>query len=432
MRLAYWNGALWALGNGLVGSQLLTYLAMEFDVPRIGLAIGLVLAAPHLLGVFRLAAPALIGRLAGRKRFCIAAYLLSGLVLAALPAAVAPGRLPSPAASLAALVTLWCVYHLLEYFGTVALWSWLADLAPQAVRGRFFGRRERWMAFGQAAAMLAGAGLLAAWQWYRPDEPRWIGYAATAGLGAALLMAAVIPLARMPAVAARQARPPAASLGALLAPWRDRRLLGLLAFQCWLSFFNGLAQSPQSFYPNEILKLGLPVMLCLSVGLRAGQWLAGPAVGRAADRAGNRPVMAVSMLLIAQGPLFYGLATPQHRWWIIGAWACWIAWVGLNIGVPNLLLKVAPRRADTPYIAAWLAAGGLCHGLSTICGGSLLDHYRDRTFDLLGAEMSYYQAVFLFVWIMQSLGVVLLVWLVREPLAHAKMAAIGLPDTSQS
>lgn len=415
MRLAYWNGALWAVGNGLASSQLVVYLAMEFDVPRIGLGIGLLLAAPHLVGVLRLAAPALIGRLAGRKRFSIAAYVLSGVVLAALPAAAAPGRLPSAGASLAALVALWCAYHLLEYLGTVALWSWLADLVPPAVRGRFLGRRERWMACGQAAAMLAGAWLLTAWQRSRPGEPPWIGYAVAAALGAAIMLSAVIPLARMPDIAARQARGAAATVGQWLAPWRDRRLWGLLCFQCWISFFNGLAQAPQNYYQDKVLELSLPVMLCLRVALRSGQWAAGPGVGKAADRAGNRPVMAASLLVIAQGPLFYALATPQQPWWIAGGWACWIAWVGLNIGLPNLLLGLSPRRADTPYIAAWLAVAGLCHGLSTVWGGSLLDHYRQRTFVWLGGTLGYCQAAFLFVWVMESLGVLVLLWLVREP-----------------
>lgn len=119
--LAYLNGGIWAAGNGLTSSVLVIYLAMEYDVPGMGLGISLILAAPRLAGLLRLAAPALIRRVGDRKRFCLAAYLASGLVLMGLPAVAAPGTLPSAAASLAALVALWCVYHLFEYLGTVAL-----------------------------------------------------------------------------------------------------------------------------------------------------------------------------------------------------------------------------------------------------------------------------------------------------------------------
>ena len=176
MRLANWNGALWAAGNGLTSSFLVIYLAMEFNAPGMGLGIGLILAAPQLAGLLRLAAPPLIGRLGERKRFCLAMYLCSALLLLGLPLAAAPGWLPSPTYSLAALVALWCAYQVLEYLGTVALWSWLADLVPLRIRGRFLGRRERWMAAGQAAGMLA-CGLFV-WQWQKCGRGRRNGYSA--------------------------------------------------------------------------------------------------------------------------------------------------------------------------------------------------------------------------------------------------------------
>jgi hypothetical protein len=150
-RLAYWNGAIWAVGNGLASTTLVVYLALDLGAEGIGLGIGLILAARHVVGLLRLGAPAVIGRLVDRKRFCLASFLLGTLLLLALPLVAAPGRLPSPAASLGALVALWCLYHLLQYLGMVALWSWIADLVPVEIRGRFLGRRERWMVAAEAA-----------------------------------------------------------------------------------------------------------------------------------------------------------------------------------------------------------------------------------------------------------------------------------------
>ena len=164
MRLVNWNGAIWAVGNGLVGTMSIVYLVMEFHVRTIGLGIGLIVAAPHLVGLLRLGVPPLIGRLVDRKRFCLTAYLLSALVLAWVPWMAAPGWLPSPAFALGMLIALWCVYHVLQYLGNVALWSWMADLAPLRIRGRFLGRRERWMAAGQAVGMATGGCLVLCWQ----------------------------------------------------------------------------------------------------------------------------------------------------------------------------------------------------------------------------------------------------------------------------
>ena len=200
MRLAYANGAVWALGNGLFNSWLILYLALEFRLPQAGLGIGLIVAAPQLAGLLRLGTPSLIGRLWDRKRFCLTAYLLSAMALLAIPWAASPGRLPSPAMSLAALVALWCAYQVLEYLGTVALWSWFNDLAPAAIRGRFLGRRERWMAAGQAVGAVLAGGFL--WKWHDrwPQEPQWTGYAVAACAGACAMIAALAPLALIPRV----------------------------------------------------------------------------------------------------------------------------------------------------------------------------------------------------------------------------------------
>ena len=55
-RLAVWNGAIWSIGNGLVGTTLIVYWAKELHAAWIGLSIGLVAAAPQVVGVLRLGA----------------------------------------------------------------------------------------------------------------------------------------------------------------------------------------------------------------------------------------------------------------------------------------------------------------------------------------------------------------------------------------
>jgi len=419
-RLAYWNGAVWAIGNGMASTMLVVYLAMELDVPGIGLGISLILAAPRLAGLLRLAAPALIGRLANRKRFCLGSYLVSAVVLFGLPLAAAPDWLPSTASSLAALVILWCVYHLFEYLGTVALWSWLADLVPLRIRGRFLGRRERWMVAGQAAAML-GAGLFT-WGWHsmHPEAARWIGYAIPAGLGAWLMTASLIPLTLMPGLAVSRIVRFGATLRSTAAPFCDPRFLRLLAFGCWFSFFNGVTQLTQSVYPNWALGMSLFFMLALKTGMRLGQWTISPWMGRIADRVGNRPVMIATLPVVASGPLFYFLSSPDQPSWlaeacVAGAWMVWIAYAALNVCLPNLMLKLSPQESNTPYIAAYYSVSGLCLAVSTIVGGTLFDYFRHESFalfhDLL--VLDYYHYSFLFGWITRTLGVLLLLMVVE-------------------
>jgi MFS family permease len=416
-RLAVWNGAVWAVGNGLASTTLVVYLALELDAPRIGLGIGAILAMRYVVGALQLGAPAAIGRWAGRKGFCLAGFTLSGLTLLLLPAVAAPGLLPTPAASLAALVALWCLHHLMQYLAMVAFWSWLAELVRGRVRGRFLGVRGRWLAAGEAAGALAAG--LHAWGWagLHPDRPGWIAYVPPALCGAVLILASVLPVARMPAVRRRTAaaRLP---LGTLLAPWRDARFLGLLAFGSWLSAANGLTQSAQNIFPVRVLGVGLLLNLGVQTFMRLGQMGISPEMGRLADRRGNRAVMAGALLVVAAGPLFYLAASPERWWWFLGAWVVWIAYAGLNVCLPNLLLHTAPRSADTPHIAAYYAVTGLVYAGSTMLGGSLFDALREASFTLAlpgGASLDHYGLLFLAGWLLRSLSVVLLLVLVREP-----------------
>lgn len=423
-RLAYQNGGIWAVGNGLASTMLVVYLAMEYDVPGVGLLISLILAAPRIVGMLRLVAPALIGRLASRKGFCVGGFLLSALVLLGLPAVVMPGVLPTRRASLAALVVLWCGYHLLQYLATVALWSWLADLVPLRIRGRFLGRRERWMVAGQAVGMVVAGLFVWGWRTVHPELPGWIAYAIPAVAGAGLMLAAVIPLAAMPPGTAGGPSPGAAgvpspggaTVRSMMAPLRDRRFLRFLLFGCWLSFANGISGFAQGVYPGWILGIGLFTMLQLKTAMRLGQWTLGPTAGRLADRLGNRPVMIASYLVVAQGPLCYFLATPDSRWLIAAAWAAWIAWVGVNVTLPNLMLKLAPGRRNTPHIATFYAIDGLFHAAAVVLGGLLYDWFRAGSrFWPASLGLDYFAAILLLGWLLRLSGVLVLWLVVREP-----------------
>jgi len=411
MRCAYWNGGIWAIGNGLASTTLVIYLAMELGARQIGLGIGLILAIRHVVGLLRLGAPAVIGRWVDRKRFCLVNFLASTLVLLLLPSVATPGRLPSAEASLAALVVLWCVYHVLQYLGMVALWSWLADLVPLRIRGRFLGRRERWMVAGTAAGALT-CGLFT-WWWRSTftDLPSWIAYVIPTVVGGCFMIASLLPLARIPRLASSPTVRFGATLEAILAPFSDRRFLRLLLFGCWFSLSNGLTQSAQYSYPRQILAAEILVlaMLAMQTGMRLGQLAVSPLLGRLADRVGNRPVMMGSLLLVAQGPLFYCFATGQQPWWLIGAWTVWIAYAGLNVCLPNLMLKLSPGESNTPYIATYFAVTGLCYAVNTIVGGALSDRFGDSTFSLLeSVNCDYYQLLFLAGWIARSLGLIVL------------------------
>lgn len=196
----------------------------------------------------------------------------------------------------------------------------------------------------------------------------------------------------------------------------------LLLFGCWFSFFNGATQSAQNYYPMQVLQISLFLSLALPTGMRLGQWSVSPWLGRLADRVGNRPVMIVTQLLVSAGLLCFALATPRHWAWLAVAWALWVAYAGLNVCLPNLLLRLSPERSNGPYIAAFDGVRGLCYAASTVLGGLLVDRYGAEGFRVAGLWLGFFPALFLVGGLMRGLGAALLL-LVIEPKAARKSAA---------
>jgi hypothetical protein len=124
--------------------------------------------------------------------------------------------------------------------------------------------------------------------------------------------------------------------------------------------------------------------------------------------------------------LFYFFSTPQAPWWFVGAWIVWIFYAGLNVALPNLMLKLAPGQSmgatagssssvsNTPYIAAYFTLTGLCYAANTILGGWLFDRYGHSTFEFFSGTLDYNQWIFLVGWAARCLGLLALM-LVIEP-----------------
>jgi Na+/melibiose symporter-like transporter len=329
MWLANANAGLWAVGNGLVSSLLVIYLATELGAK--GLAISFILAAPRFAGLLRLVVPSLIARLKSRKIVCIAAYIESSVILCFVPlAAIIPSN--DHGGPITVLVIAWCLYHFTEYVGTLALWSWLGDLTPARVRGRLLARREQWLLGGRIVGLAASAGLATTWGWLIPEAPRWQPLALSAAVGALLMLIAVIPLVHMPAVAMAPSATPKAPWSTMIRALFDPAYCRLILYSCFFSIVNGATATAQETFPIQVLYMSYTVRQILQGVLRAGQIAFAPLIGRLVDQWGNRPIMVVSQLITATGPLFLLAATPERAWIAYGAFVVWIAYVGLNIG----------------------------------------------------------------------------------------------------
>jgi MFS family permease len=377
LTLAYANGAIWGAASGLASVSLVAYFARELNAS--GTAISWILAAPSLVGLTRLLTPLWLNRVASRRRFCVGMFLASAAALGLLPIVAAPGALADSRQSVFALGVIWAICQALEFIGVVSLWSWFGDLVPAAIRGRFVGRREAWLTAGLVTGGFAAA--LATWAWQRhcqatgQPELLWKSYAACASFGAALAALATLPLVRMSDVATdRQATPTVKPnwLG-LITPFVDRRFRWLMLFGICYSMANGLVQSPRQIFLASVLKLELAEKRSLDAASRGLQIVLMPWLGGVVDRRGNVRLLFVCWAIVSLATLFFLLVTPEAKWWIMGAYGCWVAYAGLNVALPNLMLGLSPPRGMATYAAAWFAWTQLAYSLSILAGGQLFD-----------------------------------------------------------
>jgi MFS family permease len=125
--------------------------------------------------------------------------------------------------------------------------------------------------------------------------------------------------------------------------------------------------------------------------------------------------MTCAQLLVAVGPLFYLYASKQQPYWILGAWTCWIAYIVLNIGLPNLMLKLTPDGNSPAYIAVNMATAGLAFALASILGGVLLETHRTWQTQVGGYTLDIFRVLLLLGVVSRSSTVIWFWWLLEEP-----------------
>jgi MFS family permease len=172
--------------------------------------------------------------------------------------------------------------------------------------------------------------------------------------------------------------------------------LRYLIYGGWFSLANGITGAAQALFQIRVLNITYAQRIGLDGTSQGIQSAIMPWIGREIDRRGNVPVLVVSQLLVAGGLLFFLIASPEHRWWIAGAYAMWIAYAGINVAMPNLVLNLTKRELYAIYAAVWFAWTQLVYALSTVAGGLLFDWAsKQAAYPSILGEIDHFAAIFL-------------------------------------
>ncbi|QDU77356.1 Major Facilitator Superfamily protein [Bremerella volcania] len=401
------NAGMWALGNGLVSTTLVSYFAQSLGAQSA--AISWIIAAPKLVGVLRWFAPGLLKLGGGYRTTSTWAFLLSTVFLLLLPLSSIPNIWPSTTLAIVAIVICWCMYHLAEYCGYVVFVAWLMQLVSPEIRGRFFGLRERWLTAGNLIGFLFAGLLGAVLRNGFEIDLRWIAYPLLAIYGAFAIGFSVLPLRRIPEPESNTS--PKNSFLEDWQHWSNPRARWFLLYGTWFSAANGLFSTLLYVYPYRALDLSLFLPLTMAASMRLGQSLISRPVGVTIDRIGWRSVMICGQVLIAFGPLLFSFGTMGY----IAGNLIWIAYALINVALPIAVVDGRHDRSAAPPLALYFAWTGLVYGLTALAGQSVADFFVDTQYR---NDPSAYNAYFLVATLARLSAVLPLVLLPAERKSH--------------
>lgn len=350
------------LFNACAGSTILAGWALHLGASP--MEVGLLGALPQLAQLAQVPS-AWVTSFLGRRRVAIAAVGFSRLSL--LPLAVLPWLGLSETASRGLLLAVAATSAVLGVLGNNAWTAWMGDLVPEALRGRYFGRRTALCTFGGTLAGLGVARALDA-------LTTWHG----ASLALAFLAACACLLGGASTLFMARQHDPRPALSALPRPRSASRLLAdpcvrsLLRYQIAWNAAVGVGGGFFTFHLLHNLRAGFTVAALQAATGAATRMLAAPAWGRAVDRYGARPVLAACSFAAALQPAIWLTASPTFMWPIaIDALIGGIAWSGRDLAGFALPLSIAPCRDRSLVLAAYATAGGVAYALATALGGAI-------------------------------------------------------------
>lgn len=298
----------------------------------------------------------------------------------------------------------------------VPIWyTWMGELVPSSIRGRYFSRRTQVGQFVGLLMILAVGVLL--------DLAEEAGSSMVVLDTISLMMVAAGVVGMVDFIFFLPVIPPskpAPNTGVGLAqmlgkPLADRNFLRFLGFWATMMFGIGFVGQFLWLYLLQelqfgklkvnILLLGAPLLITM-----AGVWL----WGRLIDRFGRKPVLVICGLMVVFGSVAWIFVTRDHLWlgYAVVVVATF-AWPGIDLANFNILLgmceTLGARKYRMGYIVIFSMVGALAGFASGIAGGMIAQWLGDWRTTILGWPLTYHGVLFI---ISGVLRLIALIWLI--------------------
>ena len=247
----------------------------------------------------------------------------------------------------AGLIGLMMLSSMLGHMAVPAWVSWMADLVPARLRGRYFSRRIQ---YGQGVGLVITllVGMMLDWAQGKSAD----GHYLRNGISVALILAAFSGFAdilfffRVPDPCEHQARHRESPKVILRRVLGDRNFRFLLGYSATMTFATAFVGQFVWLYILDVAKMSntMANLLLITIPLIIAM-ICYPLWGRVIDRFGSKPALLLAGLLVINGATAWIFVRPESwHWGYLFVMGSTVAWPAMDLAGFNLILRMSHSR----------------------------------------------------------------------------------------
>ncbi len=361
-------------------------ISFALDMGANTIIIGLILAIPFLAQLIQIPAIYLVEQYQIRRRISLVASALSRfflLLIVFVPVIYSIGF------AIPLLIILIAFHYTIGAIGTCSWDSWMRDLIPEEMMGRFFSRRMTWaMFFGIIVALIAGF-FLDNWKAISPSTQLY-AYSALflAGFIVGMVGVGIISTIFEPQMKKKLVITRNNYYQIFLTPFTDKNFKRLIQFLFSWNFFINLAVPFFTVYMINILQFDLSLIIVLQITSQLVNVFFFQIWGNIIDKFSNKSVLLVTCPLFLTS-IFFWVFTPLIKEEFIVIALLIVIYIfigisiaGLNLATANIGLKLAPKGNATSYLAVRNIVIAIGSGSAPLLAGMLNEVLSNLNFSL--------------------------------------------------
>jgi len=399
--------------HSFIGDLLTAFaLALGFNEHQIGS----LTSTRRLAGLIQLFTNHLVEQVGSKSRlysYLYGTHYTIGILVALLPTLTSLFSFQSPTYW---LISLMFIITCTDSIGLVLKKTWMSELTPANIRGRYFGSRALLVGF---SGMIVGYLSSLYVDYLKAIGKGMFGFQSLFLMSSLLGFLNLFIIAKVPDL---RAKPIKQSMKALFMsfqkPFRDKPYTVWMTFYGCYSFAIGFAGPFFTVYLLRELKLPLATVAIYTAIGEISSISLSRLWGSLADKYGNKFVLIIACIGKAIFPALWIFTTNAKTIWAIG----WLAFVhtvrGLNsaqnITTWNISLWLSPEESKPVYLACESTLVNLVSAISPFIGGIILSALVNKNLEISIFQWSYslcsMHLLFLISAILRGLSCLVLIW----------------------